>query len=102
MFALSFASYLLNWKANQSQTGAMLDKSIKSSNIFGKVGDWLGNIFIFDSIGITAFIVAFFDDGFRFPNLEENYFKIWKTLSTLFFFVGSLFLWAPSPKETEH
>ena len=58
-FALSFASYLLNWKANQSQTGAMLDKSIKSSNIFGKVGDWLGNIFIFDSIGITAFIVAF-------------------------------------------
>jgi S-DNA-T family DNA segregation ATPase FtsK/SpoIIIE len=28
VFALSFASYLLNWKANQSQTGAMLDKSI--------------------------------------------------------------------------
>ena len=52
VFALSFASYLLNWKANQSQTGAMLDKSIKSSNIFGKVGDWLGNIFIFESINI--------------------------------------------------
>ena len=38
-----------------------------------------------------------------FQILKKNYFKIWKTLShSLFFFVGSLFLWAPSPKETEH
>jgi S-DNA-T family DNA segregation ATPase FtsK/SpoIIIE len=35
----------MNWKADQSQAGTMLDKSIKSSNIF-KAGDWLGNIFI--------------------------------------------------------
>lgn len=87
VFALSFASYLLNWKVNQSQTGAMLDKSIKSSNIFGKVGDWLGNIFIFDSIGIAAFIVAFLMMVFGFQILKKNYFKIWKTLSHSLFFL---------------
>ena len=68
----------------------MLDKSIKSSNIFGKVGDWLGNIFIFDSIGIAAFIVAFLMMVLGFQILKKNYFKIWKTFSL------SLFLcWLP-------
>jgi len=56
---ISFASYLSNWKADQSQIGQMLDKSVKSSNVFGKLGDWLGNIFIFKSIGIAAFIITF-------------------------------------------
>ncbi|MCZ2082899.1 MAG: hypothetical protein LC112_01410, partial [Flavobacteriales bacterium] len=37
---LSFISYLMNWKADQSQAGTMLDKTIQSSNIFGKIGDW--------------------------------------------------------------
>src|SRR5690606_39662196 len=39
-FTFSFISYLMNWKADQSQAGTMLDKSIKSSNLFGKIGDW--------------------------------------------------------------
>ena len=37
VMAVSFASYLLNWKADQSQAGTMLDKTVKSSNIFGKM-----------------------------------------------------------------
>ena len=44
-----------------------------SSNIFGKVGDWLGNIFIFDSIGIAAFIVAFLMMVLGFQILKKNY-----------------------------
>jgi S-DNA-T family DNA segregation ATPase FtsK/SpoIIIE len=59
ILTFSFISYLMNWKADQSQAGTMLDKTIKSSNLFGKVGDWLGNIFIFESIGIASFIIAF-------------------------------------------
>ena len=59
VLTLSFISYLMKWKADQSQAGTMLDKSIKSSNIFGKIGDWLGN-FHFESIGIAGFIVAFY------------------------------------------
>ena len=56
---VSFISYLINWRADQSQAGNMLDKTIKSSNIFGKIGDWLGNIFVFESLGVAAFVVAF-------------------------------------------
>jgi len=49
----------MSWRENQSQIGNFLDKEIKSTNIFGKMGDWLGNVFIFESVGISAFIVAF-------------------------------------------
>ncbi len=85
--AVSFFSYLLNWKADQSQAGTMLDKSIKSSNIFGKVGDWLGNIFIFESIGIAAFIVAFLFFVCGLIILKKNYFKPWKTIGHSLFFI---------------
>ena len=87
VFALSFVSYLLNWRANQSQAGAMLDREIKSSNLFGKLGDWLGNIFIFDSIGIAAFVVAFLLMVFGFQILKKSYFKLWKTVSHSLFFI---------------
>ena len=87
LLAISFASYLMNWKANQSQAGAMLDQEIKSSNLFGKLGDWLGNIFIFDSIGIAAFIVAFLFLVLGFQILKKPYFKLWKTLSHSLFFI---------------
>ena len=87
VFTLSFISYLLNWRANQSQAGAMLDREIKSSNLFGKLGDWLGNIFIFDSIGIAAFVVAFLLLVLGFQILKKNYFKLWKTISHSLFFI---------------
>jgi len=87
VFFLSFFSYLLNWKEDQSQAKTMLDVSIRSSNIFGKVGDWLGNLFIFESIGIAGFIVAFLFFVFGTIILKKNYFKFWKTISHSLFFV---------------
>ncbi len=83
----SFISYMTSWKADQSQAGTMLDKNIKSSNIFGKVGDWLGNIFVFDSIGIAAFVVAFLFFVFGTLILKKNWFKPWKTLGHSLFFI---------------
>jgi len=87
VFFLSFFSYLLNWKEDQSQSKTMLDMSVRSSNIFGKVGDWLGNLFIFESIGIAGFIVAFLFFVFGTIILKKNYFKLWKTISHSLFFV---------------
>ncbi len=84
---LSFISYLMNWKADQSQAGTMLDKTIKSSNIFGKIGDWLGNIFIFESVGIAAFLVAFLFFVLGLMILKKNYFKPWKTIGHSLFFI---------------
>lgn len=87
VMALSFISYLMNWKADQSQAGTMLDKTVKSSNIFGKVGDWLGKIFIFDSLGVAAFIVAFLVFVIGTFILKKKYFKPWKTIGHSLFFI---------------
>lgn len=87
VLALSFISYLMNWKSDQSQAGTMLDKSIKSSNIFGKAGDWLGNIFIFESIGIASFIIAFLFLVVGTLILKKKIFKPWKTIGHSLFFI---------------
>ncbi|KFC18365.1 FtsK/SpoIIIE family DNA translocase [Epilithonimonas lactis] len=91
VLTLSFASYLMNWKADQSQAGTMADKTIQSSNIFGKIGDWLGNLFIFESIGVAAFVVAFLFFVFGTLIFKKNYFKPWKTISHSLFFI----CWTP-------
>lgn len=87
VLTFSFVSYLLNWKADQSQAGTMLDKTVKSSNVFGKIGDWLGNLFIFESIGIAAFAVAFIFFVFGTMIMKKNYFKPWKTFGHSLFFI---------------
>lgn len=87
VLTFSFVSYLMNWKADQSQAGTMLDKSIKSSNLFGKLGDWLGNIFIFESIGVASFIIAFLFLVFGTIILKKKIFKPWKTVGHSLFFI---------------
>ncbi|WP_294241522.1 DNA translocase FtsK [Chryseobacterium sp. sg2396] len=87
VLTFSFVSYLMNWKADQSQAGTMLDKSIKSSNLFGKLGDWLGNIFIFESIGVASFIIAFLFLVFGTVILKKKMFKPWKTIGHSLFFI---------------
>jgi len=87
VLTFSFISYLMSWRSDQSQAGTMLDKTVKSSNIFGKAGDWLGNLFIFESIGLAAFIVAFLYLVFGLIILKKNYFKPWKTIGHSLFFI---------------
>ncbi len=87
VLTFSFVSYLMNWKADQSQAGTMLDKSIKSSNLFGKLGDWLGNIFIFESIGVASFIIAFLFLVSGTVILKKKMFKPWKTIGHSLFFI---------------
>ncbi|KQT23224.1 cell division protein FtsK [Chryseobacterium sp. Leaf405] len=87
VLTFSFVSYLMNWKADQSQAGTMLDKSIKSSNLFGKLGDWLGNIFIFESVGVASFIIAFLFLVFGTIILKKRTFKPWKTVGHSLFFI---------------
>ena len=81
----------MNWKADQSQAGTMADKTVESSNLFGKIGDWLGNLFIFESIGVAAFVVAFLFFVFGTLVFKKNYFKPWKTISHSLFFI----CWTP-------
>ncbi|MBD8081670.1 FtsK/SpoIIIE family DNA translocase [Chryseobacterium caseinilyticum] len=87
ILTISFISYLINWKSDQSQAGALLDKTIKSSNIFGKMGQWLGKIFIYESIGVAAFIVAFLFVVFGTMILKKKIFKPWMTFGHSLFFI---------------
>lgn len=87
VLSLSFISYLMNWRADQSQAGTMLDTQIRSSNLFGKVGDWLGNLFIFESLGVAAFIVAFLFFVIGLQILKKKIFKPWKTFGHSLFFI---------------
>ena len=87
VLTFSFISYLMKWKSDQSQAGTLLDKTIKSDNIFGKIGDWLGNFFIFESLGIAAFIVAFLFLVTGLLVMKKNYFKPWKTFGHSLFFI---------------
>lgn len=87
VMAISFVSFLMRWQADQSQAGVMIDKNIKSSNLFGKIGDWLGNLFIFESIGVAGFIIAFLFSVFGLLILKKNYFKPWKTIGHSLFFI---------------
>lgn len=89
--AIAFTYYLFNWKESQSQAGNMLDNSIKSSNGIGKLGDWLGNVFIFDSIGISAYILSFLMFVFGTLILKRRYFRPWKTIGHSLFFI----CWTP-------
>ncbi|MFP3590678.1 DNA translocase FtsK [Chryseobacterium sp. SIMBA_038] len=87
VLVFSFISYLMNWKADQSQAGTMMDKTIKSSNIFGKLGDWLGNLFIFESIGVASFIIAFLFTVTGTMILKKKIFKPWMTFGHSLFFI---------------
>lgn len=87
VMVVGFTSYLLNWQADQSQAGYMLDKTVQSSNFFGKIGDWLGKVFIFDSLGIAAYIVAFIIFMLGSIILKKKYFKPWKTFGHSLFFL---------------
>ena len=87
VLTISFISYLLNWKSDQSQAGALMDKTIKSSNIFGKLGQWLGKIFIYESIGVAAFIIAFLFVVFGTMILKKKIFKPWMTFGHSLFFI---------------
>ncbi|MDO4763901.1 MAG: DNA translocase FtsK 4TM domain-containing protein, partial [Flavobacteriaceae bacterium] len=84
---LSFIFYLKNWQAEQSQSGNLLDKEVQSSNILGKLGDWLGNLFIFESVGIAAFFIPFLFIVFGTRLLGIRYFKPWKSISHSLFFI---------------
>lgn len=87
VLVIAFTSYLLSWRADQSQAGRILDKSVKSSNLFGKVGDWLGNVFIFESLGIAAYIIPFLFIMVGTIVLKKRYFKPWKTIGHSLFFI---------------
>lgn len=57
---ISFVSYCLNYQNDQSQLSNFWDREIVAENVMGKIGAYLGELFIYHGIGITAFFLPIF------------------------------------------
>ncbi|MBC8308054.1 MAG: DNA translocase FtsK 4TM domain-containing protein [Pelagibacterales bacterium] len=57
ILTISFISYLLNWKVDQSNVSEILDRSVKTENYLGKIGTSLGHFFIYNLFGIASFLI---------------------------------------------
>lgn len=57
---ISFISYILNYQDDQSQLSNFWNREIVAENMMGKIGAYLGELFIYHGIGITAFFLPVF------------------------------------------
>ncbi len=57
---ISFISYLLNYENDQSQLSNFWNREIVADNVMGKVGAYLGELFIYHGVGVTAFFLPIF------------------------------------------
>jgi S-DNA-T family DNA segregation ATPase FtsK/SpoIIIE len=58
MLLFSFISYFFTWQADQSELGILDNREIESENWLNKFGSNVGNFFIYQGFGISAFIFA--------------------------------------------
>lgn len=56
---VAFISFFFNWQEDQSTLNHLTDKTVKSSNLLGKIGANLSHFFIYKGFGFSAFIIAF-------------------------------------------
>ena len=57
---LSFSSYLINYQVDQSQLENFFNREEIAENVLGKIGAYLGELFIYKGIGITSFFLPIF------------------------------------------
>ncbi|MCG1037045.1 FtsK/SpoIIIE family DNA translocase [Polaribacter sargassicola] len=55
----AFVSFFFNWKEDQSILTELADKTVKSKNSLGKIGQNLSHFFIYNGFGISSFIICF-------------------------------------------
>ena len=83
---ISFMSYFLNWKVDQSNISEILDRSVKTENYLGKIGATLSHLFIYQLFGIASFIIPIILSITSYYLLLEK--KLFFTSSTkIFFFI---------------
>ena len=69
---VSFVSFFMHWKADQSQLDLFADRIVDSKNLLGKIGAEISHFFIYKGFGISSFIVPiliFFTGLFSVFNL---------------------------------
>jgi S-DNA-T family DNA segregation ATPase FtsK/SpoIIIE len=56
---IAFISFFFHWQEDQSTLSKIVDKSVKSKNLLGKIGAYLSHFLIYKSLGIGAFVIAY-------------------------------------------
>lgn len=59
LFIVAFSSYFFTWKVDQSNLTQLADRTVESSNLLSKLGAEISHFFIFEGVGISAFILAY-------------------------------------------
>ena len=59
LFIVAFSSYFFTWKVDQSNLSQLADRTVKSRNLLSKLGAEISHLFIFEGVGISAFILAY-------------------------------------------
>ena len=56
---VAFSSYFFSWKVDQSNLSSLGDRSVESTNLLRKLGAEISHFFIYEGVGIAAFILAY-------------------------------------------
>jgi S-DNA-T family DNA segregation ATPase FtsK/SpoIIIE len=59
LFIVAFSSYFFTWKVDQSNLSQLANRTVESSNLLSKLGAEISHLFIFEGVGISAFILAY-------------------------------------------
>lgn len=78
---ISFYSFLMHWKEDQSILSNFSDRSIAANNLLGKLGANLSDFFVYDGFGLATFlfpIMLFFTGLYIILNIPvKQLFKAW-------------------------
>ena len=72
---VAFSSYFFSWKVDQSNLSTLGDRSVESTNLLRKLGAEISHFFIYEGVGIAAFIFAYLllmSGLFYFFNVQKN------------------------------
>ena len=72
---VAFSSYFFSWKVDQSNLSSLGDRSVESTNLLRKLGAEISHFFIYEGVGIAAFIFAYLllmSGLFYFFNVQKN------------------------------
>lgn len=58
VFFLSFTSFLLSWRSDQSILGRLTERELEAQNWLSKLGAWLGDLFVYDGFGVAAYSIS--------------------------------------------
>ena len=72
---VAFSSYFFSWKVDQSNLSSLGDRNVESTNLLRKLGAEISHFFIYEGVGIAAFILAYLllmSGLFYFFNVQKN------------------------------